>query len=149
MCSSCVYTKEYYITAAPNGPPVSVIASAITVSTITVTWSPPDLALQNGRITSYKLLYTNDTSQSDDLRQSVTINATSLSYQLTNLLVNTRYYIKIAAATSVGLGPYTNTLTAIIRELVNCYDYDPKHHFSFFSFTFSNYYSYCWTFSNY
>ena len=74
------------------------------------------LALQNGRITSYKLLYTNDPSQSDDLRQSVTINATSLSYQLTNLLVNTQYYIKIAAANSVGLGPYTNALTAITRE---------------------------------
>ena len=103
---------QYYITAAPDGPPVYVTASAVTVSTITVTWSPPDLALQNGRITSYKLLYTNDPSQSDDLRQSVTINATSLSYQLPNLLVNTRYYIKIAAATSVGLGPYTNAINA-------------------------------------
>ena len=111
MCAVAVL-MQYYITAAPDGPPVSVTASAVTVSTITVTWSPPDLTLQNGRITSYKLLYTNDPSQSDDLRQSVTINATSLSYQLPNLLVNTRYYIKIAAATSVGLGPYTNAINA-------------------------------------
>ena len=85
-----------------------------TVSTITVTWSPPDLTLQNGRIISYKLLYTNDLSQNDDQRQSVTINATSpLTYQLPNLLVNTRYFIKIAAATSIRLGPYTNTVNAL------------------------------------
>ena len=116
MCAVAVHTKEYYITAAPDGPPIFVTTTAITVSTITVTWSPPDLALQNGRITSYKLLYTNDPSQSDDLRQSVTINANALRYQLTNLLVNTRYYIKIAAATSIGLGPYTNTFSAITRE---------------------------------
>ena len=102
-----------YYSTAPDGPPASVATTTITVSTITVTWSPPNPAQQNGRITSYRLLYTTDPSQSDELRQSVTVNTTNtLSYQLPNLLVNTRYYIKIAAATSAGLGPYTNAINA-------------------------------------
>ena len=109
----------HYITAVPDGPPLSVTITATTVSTITVTWSLPDLTLQNGRIISYKLLYTTDPSQNDDQSQSVTINATSpLTHQLTNLLVNTRYYIKIAAATSIGSGPYSSTITALTQKII-------------------------------
>ena len=103
----------------PRGSAHRGIITTTTVSTIIVTWSPPDLALQNGRIISYKLLYTTDPSQNDDQSQSVTINATSpLTHQLTDLLVNTRYYIKIAAATSIGSGPYSNTITALTQNII-------------------------------
>ena len=94
-------------------------ATADTATSIKVTWNPPDVALQNGRITGYKLLYTTDPSQREDLRPAVTTGATVLSYRLTNLQVNTRYFISIAASTSVGFGPYAS-LSIVTPNSRNC-----------------------------
>ena len=83
---------------------------------ITVSWSPPNVALQNGRITHYKLLYTTNSSQTENLRPTVFLDAATFSYQLTNLSVNTRYYIMIAAGTSIGFGPYANTSIVTLNK---------------------------------
>ena len=110
--SITVCIMNYYTNVAPDGPPLTISVIAATFSSITVSWSPPDLALQNGAITSYRLLYTADPLQHENKRLSDVTNATTLSYQLTNLQSNTSYYISISASTSIGFGPYANTSTA-------------------------------------
>ena len=47
------------------------------------------------------------------------------------------YYRTKLPCCSVWSGPYTATIKCY-HPWVNCYDFDPEHHFSFFSFTFSN-----------
>ena len=41
----------------PEGAPQSVQAQALNETTIGVTWKPPKSVLQNGRITGYKISY--------------------------------------------------------------------------------------------
>ena len=79
-------------------------------------WSPPDLSLQNGQIVNYKLLHTTDLSQPLDQRPFIVVNAAALSHSLTSLQANTRYYISVAAATSVGFGPFGNTSAVTIHS---------------------------------
>ena len=84
--------------------------------------SPPSLSHGARLILQYRMVESSATSYCTPLTphsQSVTINATSpLTHQLTNLLVDTRYYIKIAAATSIGSGPYSSTITALTQNII-------------------------------
>ena len=73
------------------------------------------MALRNGLITNYKLLHTTDPSQQLDQRPSVTLNAATLSHRLTILQAETHYYISVAAATSIGFGPFANTSATTLR----------------------------------
>ena len=98
-----------HFAAVPDGPPLSIQATADSASSITASWSPPSQALQNGLIINYKLLYTNDISQRLALRLVTVVNGTTLSHRLTNLQAGTRYYISIAAATKIGFGPFATT----------------------------------------
>ena len=102
--------------AVPDGPPLSVQAIANSASSIIVSWTPPDLTLQNGLITNFKLLYTTNSSEQVDLRPVVVVNGTTLSYQLTSLQTNTHYFISVAAATSIGYGPIT-TISAVTLNI--------------------------------
>ena len=106
----------FHFPAVPDGPPLSIQATADIVFSINITWSPPDLALQNGLITNYTLLHTTDPSQPLNQRPSVTLNAATLSHKLTSLLADTRYYISVAAANSVGFGPFGNTSAITLRS---------------------------------
>ena len=115
----CIYLCLMIIcTVVPEGPPLSVSVTAH-ASSIGISWSPPDLALQNGPISSYRLLYTTNNSQQEDMRHSVTTNATTFSYLLTNLQSSTRYYISIAASTSIGYGPYARkSIVTLSTDLI-------------------------------
>ena len=73
-------------------------------STITVSWSPPNLALQNGVITHYRVSYTPDPSQSISQWPYHIVTSTSTSFTGLQPLVN--YTIAVSAGTSVGLGPF-------------------------------------------
>ena len=79
-----------------------------------VSWSPPNIALQNGKIKHYKLLYTTDSSQRLDLRPVVVVNSTTLSHRLTRLQDDSRYFISIAAAT-IGFGPFATTSAVTLQ----------------------------------
>ena len=79
-------------------------ASADSPSTITVSWSPPSVALQNGVITHYRVSYTPDPSQSVSQWPYRIVTATSTT--LTGLQPLVNYTIAVSAGTSVGLGPF-------------------------------------------
>ena len=108
-CCNCSYI-------VPDGPPLSFNAITKSDLSITVSWSPPNVSLQNGQIIHYKLLYTTNSSQTETLRPTVFLDASTFSYRLTNLSVNTHYYIMIAAGTSIGFGPYANTSIVTLNK---------------------------------
>ena len=91
-------------------------ASADSPSTITVSWSPPSVALQNGVITHYRVSYTPDPSQSVSQWPYRIVTATSTT--LTGLQPLVNYTIAVSAGTSVGLGPFQQIVvtTLILSE---------------------------------
>ena len=72
---------------------------------MTLSWMEPDMP--NGVITRYQIeIRASFTNQS-----LVSQNTTSLTYTVTGLSPYTQYDFRVAAATRVGLGPYTSTIT--------------------------------------
>ena len=97
----------------PQGPPISVTTDSNECTSVSVSWSPPDVTLQNGVITSYKLFYTTDNSLPWDMRTSTIVRAANCSLPQSTRITNLRtpsslYYISVSAGTSAGFGPYAN-----------------------------------------
>ena len=61
----------------PSGPPINIVASDITSSFITITWSPPNPREANGVIVGYRVIFTRvdlqDTTEDE-------LSASTLSY---------------------------------------------------------------------
>jgi len=70
--------------------------------TATVTWLPPPLEQQNGQIVYYILLISDR-----QLGSNNEINSTTTSFMATGLKEYYNYSCIVAAATTVGLGPYS------------------------------------------
>ncbi|XP_046851039.1 phosphatidylinositol phosphatase PTPRQ-like [Xenia sp. Carnegie-2017] len=89
--------------SVPNGPPTKFQISGVDATNITASWLPPDPALRNGRIINYKLcIKIGSTSQGPCLLQITTGNITV--YTFSNLKPNTKYQLRISAATKIGYG---------------------------------------------
>ncbi len=69
-------------------------------------WSPPTIADQNGVITHYSVILKDLQFDAHD----IIVNPTTLSYVFTSLNEYNNYSCQIAAATSVGLGPYSQPI---------------------------------------
>ena len=87
------------------GPTVPRLLTVInaTDNAVTLSWMEPNVS--NGIITIYQIQY--GLAGGGD-QQLVLQNVTSLSYTVTGLMSNTPYRFRVAAATRVGLGSYTN-----------------------------------------
>ena len=93
------------LSAAPSGPPTSVIATSTSTS-ITVQWGAVDCIHRNGNITGYSAQYgvVGITQTMRVLGASVT-KAT-----LSSLMSSTTYSIQVAAVNSAGVGVYSDLL---------------------------------------
>ena len=84
--------------------PRSLSSVDATDANVTLQWMEPDMP--NGVITRYQVEYR--MAFSDD--SFVSQNATSLTYIVTGLSPFTEYEFRVAAATRVGLGPYSGVV---------------------------------------
>ena len=87
----------------PHAPPQNVQILATTSTTATISWLPPPDEHQNGRIVYYILIITDLGFGTSD----VVLNSTAMSAMATNLQEFNNYSCIVAAATTVGLGPYS------------------------------------------
>ena len=76
---------------------------ATSSTTATVGWLPPPDEHQNGQIVYYMLIITDLGFGSND----VLLNSTAMNATATNLQEFNNYSCIVAAATTVGLGPYS------------------------------------------
>jgi len=96
--------------------------NATSSNSAVLSWNPPSLDQQNGPITFYlvtieetQVLYTNDGTA---LRRGPVIsNRTYLASESRTQVIDTlqphhNYTVRIAAATQMGLGPYSSAYTA-------------------------------------
>ena len=97
----CIYS---YID--PYAPPRDVQSFVTGSRTATISWIPPVAEHRNGPIIYYTLVAHNEVFNVSD----VVINATNTDYSLTNLEEYSTYRLRVAAATKIGLGPYSNPI---------------------------------------
>ena len=91
----------------PNGPPLNVILSSTTSTSINVKWDHPHPLLRNGVITKYQLNYT---EASQPLNWTIVELNESTSYLIKGLKNFTKYYVSVRAGTQItGFGPFSGT----------------------------------------
>lgn len=95
---------NYVIHTVPDGPPLNLSASLDSVTSIVVSWSPPDRFLQNGEIIQYIVRSIADSPET--LMEGLYSGTLA---RLTGLEANKVYYISVSSRTMVGFGPYANT----------------------------------------
>ena len=92
--------------AVPDTPPTIITSSSTRRNEIDVFWNPPPLELQNGLITHYNVCY--EVEGGAQTEQCVGVSSSLTSTTLTmGISSGTTYLIRVAAATAVGLGPFS------------------------------------------
>ena len=99
----------------PGEPPLNFVVNITSSISGYLTWSPPNYEEQNGVIIMYVI---NVTVQETGEHFQLTSNTTSL--EVTNLKPYRTYVCIIAAATSVGLGPFSTSVTVKTPEDGKC-----------------------------
>ena len=82
---------------------------ALNRTAITVQWGPVDCIHRNGDITGYSVLYGEVGSGSIQI-VSVSGDFSGGMYTISGLSTATPYTVEVAAETSAGLGPYSQTV---------------------------------------
>ena len=72
----------------------------------TISWQPPTFQDRNGIIVYYQLIV----SQSQFQIPNITVNANTTSHTLTNLEEHIEYTVVVAAATRIGVGPFSSVV---------------------------------------
>ncbi|KAI5626151.1 immunoglobulin superfamily DCC subclass member 4, partial [Silurus asotus] len=99
--------EESTLADRPSSPPTDLQLSAIDSSSVLVSWRPP--LEPNGIIISYRMLYSGNLSQPDDLWTNLSHAGSLTSTEVLGLMSGTRYYFKMGACTEVGVGPFSPT----------------------------------------
>ena len=89
----------------PDGPPLNVILSSPSSTSINVNWNLPDPLSRNGIITKHQLNYT---EESQPLNWTAVELNSSTSYLIEGLKIFTQYYVSVSAGTQIaGFGPFS------------------------------------------
>ena len=93
---------------APASPPSNVMVTAVSPTSILVTWAVVPPIDQNGVITMYEVLYEPlETFNGVIMSNTTTVDATARAVILMDLKEYVVYNISVRAYTGVGAGPYS------------------------------------------
>ena len=84
--------------AVPVSPPSAVKPDKVTSTSFLLTWCPPSVDATNGSITAYILEYGES--------GSISLSGVAEEHTVTGLKPHTEYYVKVAAETAAGRGPF-------------------------------------------
>ena len=94
-------TKTVIFFIGLSRPPMNVALKSRGKTSLQVSWNAPEESLQMGELTGYQIcFYTRDNAGECLVLKSTKV----LSLTLRNLRPSTRYYVTVAASTSVGYG---------------------------------------------
>ncbi|XP_017474613.1 PREDICTED: protein sax-3 isoform X1 [Rhagoletis zephyria] len=99
----------------PESPPHAMEAIQFNRSSVFLKWQPPyPNKTRNGILTNYNVLVKGlDSHNTTRIFKNMTIDAGSPTLLLANLSTGVTYYISVAAATKVGVGPFSKP--AVLR----------------------------------
>ena len=116
MFSPKLYTISF--TSAPSRQPQNVQLSALSSTSILVTWSPPPVADQNGVITGYLINLT-------EADTGTVLHMTSRTTSLTATSLHPYYmYEVVVAAVTVAVGPYSQPAQITTPEDSKSFTFD-------------------------
>ena len=98
----------FFLPVVPSAPPQHILASVLNSRTLNVTWEPPIFEGQNGEILSYRVII--EDANRIDYDTIYDVSGKLLEKTVGDLLPFHLYSIKVAASTSVGLGPSAQIL---------------------------------------
>ena len=111
----CIITMQYYVDysllAVPTAPPQSFTVTVLGPRSLRLSWIPPPSDQQNGDILGYTV-----TIASVETGREEESNTTSTSYSASSLHPYYTYQCKVAAFTSVGLGPGSSVVSRRTRQ---------------------------------
>ena len=93
--------------SVPNGYPQNFAGATPSSQSVALTWDPPPAAEQNGVIIGYTV----NVTEADSGANFQLVVSANTSYVVSSLQPFTSYNFLIAAATSVGVGPFSRLLT--------------------------------------
>lgn len=96
----------------PSSPPSEVQITYVGKREATLTWQPPMFEDQNGVIVYYKLVV----SQSQFEISDIIVNANTTSRTVTNLEEHVQYTVVVAAATRIGVGPFSSAVNFTTQQ---------------------------------
>ena len=88
----------------------------ISSTAIQVTWEEVPAIDQNGIITRYEVEYNQTTFSGATTYNTTTVDSSTFMVDLTGLEEYVEYSIRVRAYTSVGAGPYSDTVNVITSE---------------------------------
>ena len=97
--------------AVPSGAPQNFVITADSSTSLSMSWEPPAVQHRNGIITAYTI----NIMSEDGMSMTQTVSS-GTSFRLESLRPFVSYTCSIAAYTSVGLGPFSTTVTATTPE---------------------------------
>ncbi len=107
----CKYSSLCY--SAPSSAPQNFQSTAIAETNITVEWSTVPCIDRNSVITGY-MLQTESSHYNYDKEETIPgTGGEDGTYTITGLTPLTSYYIKLAAVSDSGTGPFTHTLSTM------------------------------------
>ena len=107
-----LYLYHSLSSAEPHKPPSNITFEIDSSTQATISWQPPPFEDQNGPILYYNLIISELVFGLDD----IDVNISVLTYTATNLEEYNNYSFIIAAATEVGLGPYSSPINFTTEE---------------------------------
>ena len=110
----CLSVLLFSPSSVPSAAPVFSV-TAVTATSITVTWQPLPPCEQNGVITNYTIVYRMEGETDMSFNESV-VDAANLMDVVESLTPYTNYTIKMAASTSVGRGEFGPNVTVLTNE---------------------------------
>lgn len=106
-----MYSLSMYLPVVPTGAPVSVRAVTTGSTTIHLQWSPPPTNTINGVPLDYVISY--GPANNREPRTRISTGDTRTRYEFTNLEPYTAYSFQVAVRNSIGMGPYSGTVSTV------------------------------------
>ena len=94
----------------PSASPNNVTATAISSTDIRVHWSEVNTIDRNGVITYYEVEYNQTTFSDDTIHATILVDSLTFMVEVTDLEEYVEYFVRVRAYTSVGAGPYSDTV---------------------------------------
>ena len=92
--------------AVPSASPRNVVATAVSSTSINVTWDDPLEADQNGNIVMYTVVYVNLNRSAD---QQMNLSTPERQFTFIALQEYEEYSFRVAAETNAGMGPFSDS----------------------------------------